>query len=53
MTEQEVTDLIGKENWDAFILWMRGQTIGISDDGVINYYSHDVHQFKGHLERKK
>jgi len=51
MTEQEVTDFIGKENWDAFIIWMRGQTIGVSKDGVLDYYSCDVYKFKECLGR--
>ena len=45
MREQEVKDLIGEENWEAFDQWMRGNTIGYNSDRSVNYYEVDVTTF--------
>ena len=50
MTEQQVKQLIGKENWSKFIHWMRGQTCGMYPDGSTNYYECDVKAFKTKLD---
>lgn len=50
MRESEVKKLIGKDNWDKFIHWMRGQTVSGYEDGKINYYKHDVMAFKDKLD---
>jgi hypothetical protein len=31
--------------WDRFSKWMRGQTVGMTPEGEIDYYDHDVHRF--------
>lgn len=46
MTEQEVKKDIGEENWEKFLLWMRGQTLGLNEDGTTDYYECDVYAFK-------
>lgn len=45
MRESEIKKLIGKKNWKPFLEWMRGQTVGVYDDGEINYYPWDVDKF--------
>ena len=45
MNKEEVIKLIGEENWAKFGKWMNGQTVGISDDGQLNYYDWDVERF--------
>lgn len=53
MTEQEVKKEIGIENWETFLQWMRGQTVGgIPDDKggyIADYYEWDVKAFKTKL----
>ena len=44
MTKQEVIKKIGKENWDAFLDWMRGQTVAFIN-GEVHYYDCDVEAF--------
>ena len=46
MTEQEVKQEIGIENWDGFLKWMGGQTIGVTSEGKFDYYAWDVKSFK-------
>ena len=50
MSEQEVKDKIGKENWSKFIGWMRGQTCSMYEDGTTNFYDHDVEAFATKLK---
>lgn len=50
MTEKQVKKLIGEENWEEFIHWMRGQTCGMNKDGSVNYYEDDVMAFKRKLD---
>lgn len=45
MNEREVKELIGDENWDEFEKWICGQTVGIDNNGEINYYQYDVMRF--------
>ena len=53
MTKKEVESLIGERNWGKFLKWMVGQTMGVSDDGSMDYYSNDVRAFKDVLDGKK
>lgn len=45
MRIEEVEKLIGKENIEAFLEWFYGQTLGLNEDGSINYYDWDVKAF--------
>lgn len=45
MSEKEVKQKIGEENWEKFLQWMRGQTCGLNEDGTTNYYECDVDAF--------
>lgn len=45
MNEQEVLKAIGKGRWKAFLEFMRGQTVGLNEDGSMDYYEHDVQNF--------
>ena len=49
MTIEEVKKEIGEENWEAFLDWMQGQTVGCKADGTINYFECDVRDFKTKL----
>jgi len=49
MTEIEVKEYIGEENWIDFIKWMAGQTMGIVD-GEPDYYDCDVKAFKEKID---
>jgi len=31
--------------WKTFMYWMRGQTVGLNDDGSTNFYDGDVYRF--------
>ena len=46
MNEAEVKELVG-ERWEEFEKWMNGNTVGINDDGTIDYYRWDVERFLG------
>jgi len=50
MTEQQAKNLIGRNNWKKFMVWMRGQTVGVNEDGSTDYYDHDVMAFKRKLD---
>jgi hypothetical protein len=50
MKEQEVKKIIGYNNWNIFLEWMRGQTMGIYEDGSTNYYDCDVYAFKEKID---
>jgi len=52
MKKEEVITIIGEDNWDKFMNWMAGQTIGITKEGKIDYYSWDVEKFKRYNERR-
>lgn len=45
-TEQtkEAIRIAGGE-WDLFVHWMRGQTVGMDEDGNTNWYETDVARF--------
>ena len=45
MNEQEVRELIGDDNWDDFLEFMTGQTVGVSKDGLLIFYKHDVERY--------
>ena len=51
MTEKQAKQKIKKAggNWKEFIKWMFGQTVGVNDDGSINYYDCDVNIFISYL----
>jgi len=46
MNIKDVEKQIGKKNMKKFDDFMRGQTIGILDDGSFDYYVQDVEKFK-------
>ena len=50
MNEKEVKKRIGKGRWKEFEKFMRGQTVGLNDDGTYDYYEQDVENF---LRKKK
>ena len=52
MDKEQVLAHIGKENWDAFLKFMQGQTIGARDDKPV-FYRHDVESFASNLDKKK
>ncbi len=45
MKEIDVRTIVGEEHWDEFLKWMRGQTVGLNEDGSRDYYPWDVMQF--------
>ncbi len=45
MISEEVEELIGKENMEKFHNWMYGQTVGLTEDGKLDYYKWDVDKF--------
>lgn len=47
MSTDEVAKLMKKNGitMKEFDEWMFGQTVGINEDGTINYYEHDVMRF--------
>lgn len=42
MNEKHVKKMIGKGNWEDFLQFMKGQTVGKNKDGSTDYYDHDV-----------
>lgn len=49
MTETEVREAL----WQSFLRWMRGQTVGLGDNGKVDYYKHDVQKFCRWAERTR
>jgi len=47
MTKEETKRKIKKAGgkWSVFIKWMQGQTVGMNEDGTIDYYEYDVERF--------
>ena len=45
MTLKEVTVTIGEDRVEEFHKFMEGQTVGMNEDGSINYYKQDVYNF--------
>ena len=47
MTTKETKNKIKEAggDWDIFVDWMFGQTVGVSEDGETNWYDHDVDRF--------
>lgn len=45
MRKKEVKKLIGKENWEKFYAWIRGQSVEFYKDGSTNYFKWDVDKF--------
>ncbi len=45
MKEIEVRTIVGEEHWDEFLKWMRGQTVGLNEDGSTEFYPWDVMKF--------
>lgn len=50
MTQEEVIERVGLENWEAFHQWMGGQTVSVNPDGSTNYYDWDVEAFVTKLD---
>ena len=53
MTREEVEESLSKSELEAFDEWMTGQTVGIGDDGVTDYYDHDVARFVAMVRQGK
>lgn len=45
MKESEIIKLIGEIGFSDFKLFMRGRTVGISEDGSFDYYPQDFEDF--------
>lgn len=47
MTEKQVRNLLKKhgKTWEQFEYFMRGQTVGLNEDGSTNFYDCDVEKF--------
>lgn len=47
MTEQQAEKSITEAggSMDVFNEWMRGQTVGLNDDGTVDIYEYDVNRF--------
>jgi hypothetical protein len=47
MRLEEVQEIIEAKGGsiETFFKWMRGQTIGLYDDGTSNFYEYDVERF--------
>lgn len=41
MREENIKELL----WEDFQMFMKGQTVGIYEDGSTNYYRHDVERY--------
>jgi len=50
MRKAEIEKIIGKENWNEFWAWMRGQTCSTYPDGELDIYECDVEAFKKKLD---
>jgi len=46
MKEKKVKKIIGDENWEKFLEWMSGQTVGRNNDGSTDYFESDVKAFE-------
>ena len=44
MNKKQVIKRIGQRNWDAFLKYMSGQTVGYRE-GEVDYYEVDVERF--------
>ena len=42
MREEEAIKKYGKENWEGMLPLMRGNTVGVNDDGSLDYYDYDL-----------
>jgi len=49
MKKEEVLNLFKRENinWDKFVEWMSGQTMGLDEDGETIFYEDDVLRYIG------
>lgn len=45
MREEEIIELYDEHTFNEFKKWLRGQTVGINDDGSTNYYKWDFDRF--------
>lgn len=45
MNTKEVQRMIGRDNWQDFLNFMSGQTVGIDPNGETNYYTWDVETY--------
>jgi len=52
MDEKQVINKIGKKNWNKFIKFMAGQTVGLLDDGKFDYYEWDVDRFIARIKNE-
>lgn len=44
MNEKQVKKYLAQD-YPEFLEWMRGQTVGINEDGSIEFYDYDVKRF--------
>lgn len=51
MTEAQVKEKIGENNWEKFMEFMHGQTTGVNRDGSADFYECDVDMFLTSLKR--
>ena len=52
MKEEEVKELIGKENWHDFLIWMLYEPVSVNKDGSNDYYIDDVNKYQ-YYHRKR
>ncbi|MDG6938522.1 MAG: hypothetical protein JRN42_08325, partial [Nitrososphaerota archaeon] len=47
MTEAEAREKVegAGGSWEVFCHWMRGQTMGLNEDGSVDIYDYDVSRF--------
>jgi hypothetical protein len=45
MREAKIKEIIGEDNWEDFLKWMRGQTVSRYPDGEIDFYEWDVNAY--------
>lgn len=47
-TDEQVREYLSNKgySYDSFIEWMRGQTVGVSNEGKVVYYKSDVERYR-------
>ncbi len=45
MKLEEIIDKVGQDRFQEFLNFMGGQTVGINEDGSIDYFEQDVENF--------
>ena len=53
MNIDEVETIIGQENLNNFMVFMKGQTVGIDERGLVDYYEIDVQTFINSIKRRQ